>query len=622
MRLFAFFGPDVEPRGVERLRALRDDGVTLLALDGAAVALATSADIACDTVEDWLGDDGLVRCREAGDAMEQAWFEPAREAFTAQGLCWPAFDRHAMTWFWPETQVAAALAARFRERGVDELGYVAGRRSKARLYYYAPSDVPGALWRASLPDIARPRLRAWRLPPLRHLFRRIHRGGEQFLVATLRLVTGTPERKRVGIHEPAPEALAGQVVLAASAAERQRFATVAGLRAWPGGLSAVTLESDRRVAHKVARYWQVPTLPGPAPGAIDRALARRFRAAWRHARDAATGTPWESPLTDLDFHFEFYCAVRWPTLAASFARWRTLWARAHPAAVLVSSLPDSESQLPAAAARDLGIPTLALPHAAVPGHNRLGLSAEHIVCATPLEKAFYDEHGALGNTTHVCRGILSESSYPVTASASGGRADFHVLCLLDPVGNQGTLTQYVAARAQLAGLRALADVPGDLVRRVSVAFKHHPAFPEQGLLRAAGPDVKGRLLPLDSALAEALATADVVVALNYSGSALHHAIVAGKPVLFLFTDPAFAASDVLPHDRAMTGAGEILRHLETLWPTLRALAGGGEPLQRLRERAARFARERVDASAHPALEDVLARVTAVRDPPATRSPAR
>ena len=74
------------------------------------------------------------------------------------------------------------------------------------------------------------------------------------------------------------------------------------------------------------------------------------------------------------------------------------------------------------------------------------------------------------------------------------------------------------------------------------------------------------LLPPNLPLGEALDQADIVVALNYPGTALIYTLQARKPVIFFWNDPLLLyRSHTYRHSHLMLPAGVLAKTGEEMW---------------------------------------------------------
>jgi hypothetical protein len=624
-RVLAFFGSDVRSVPRAALAGRHAQGEILLALDTAAMKRCADAAVPYTVVEDWVEPDRIQAAKEEAVACEHGWFGSAREAFTRDGICWPEVDHHAMRWFWREVAVGTGLAEALEGHGLRELTFVQRVPPRPAVYDLTPTDVCGSLWCHLLPDIARP------VGSLTE----VDRDGES--TASPRSGRGRVRREirrmlrrgwRIGhaaaswwIRSGASEDdLAGRVVVAFNAGEYYRLTPIVRHLAarLPRGVAGVSHDDDHAAASKVAREWGVPVVTGPSRREADPAFCTRLQEAFGLARNGAGDEPWAAVLDALGFHFDYYGTERWPMLARGYDHWASLWGRTRPRAVLVTTLQDSESQLPALAAKRLGIPTLALPHGALQGDDLRDLSSEYILYGLGVQGSVHEAFGVEARRLVPCRGVLQANEYPVVPAPPARSAKARrVLVLTNPIGFDGTLYPHLSVKAQVEGLRALGAPPADLAGRIEVRIKPNPQYPDRALLEAAGPATVSATVPANADLHDLLGDAALVVALDYYGSALVHVIRARIPVVFFWPDPSIGSSTNRPHETVCLPAGRLLRDEAELWDTIRSFLDRPEFARELGERVADFADEQFDDGAHPDVADVLDRLAT----PESRPPA-
>lgn len=608
-RLLAFFGADIVRAGV-LTQAVRD-GFVLLALDVPAIGRALDARVPCSVIEEWVEPAAREEALVVGTRCSRGWYTSLRSEFTVDGLCWPEFDRHAMHWFWNDVALADAAVTAFQERGVREVAFLRSGQARQQLYYF-PSDTCPTYWTSTLPlggIAAGPaglalQLGAGGLSLLRPPVARAGRGLRR-LLARYTDSAGSRARQQKNI--------AGSVAVACNHSELPRFAaSIAELSAeLPGRVTVITLTHDPAPAQALAKRWNFAVLPGPQPVVTDPALGSHFLRGCSATLAAAAGQPWQRPLAVLPGHFNHYCSRRWPALVAGLRAWTTLWRRARPAAVLVSSLADAESQLPAAAARLAGIPTFSLPHGGVQSTNDLP-SIDHILCTAKTQEAAWLRGGIPAARLAACRSLLGEpTGRPAVTGTPPGGSSWRILALTQSVGAKGCLTPTISIPAQREALRALDTPPPDLEERLSLRIKVHPWADDLALYSSIGPRLAGRILPLDTPLQEALEEADLVLAVNYYGTALMYALRQGKGVLHFWTDPLFGHDRHFAQAAIFLPAGRLVRTGEELWTAARDFFLNPVGAAELRARARDFSDEMLDDRSYPSLAQVLLSVGGV-----------
>lgn len=584
------------------LRATAADGV-LLPLDSHAIQQAADVGLPFTTVDDWLTVDDRRDVRARIRACADRWFEAGLEAFTVDGICWPHLDRMFLDHFWEEWVVQDALGAAFVGAGVQQLRFVRPVGDRPSLLW-GPADTFGACWEARYGDrldlvVERVSSR-WRAR--RDLLRRaLGKAGR--IASTVRAQSFRP---------PPPTARTGTVTLAVYQPELARFWHL--LESVGRDSSAVVLvEPDRALALLEGRNRCVPVHPGPSAAPVP--ISDRVRQGLDAVARSDLGQPWEGAVGACRSTFEHYCAVRWPRLAGELRAWEDLWRAGRPGVVVTSSLEGPASRLPAEAARRVGIPTLAAPHAAydVPWYG--ALSADALLVAHALQRELYGRSGMPWDRLAACRDIVSHYEYETRrAAVVQPHEGVRVLALTNPVSYVTARLisdRFVAHGEQLAALRALRDVPTG----VDVRLKVHPGFPDRELVRVAGPDVDRLVLPLDADLVSELDNADLVVGVNYMGSALLHVLAAGKPCVHLWTAAQLVRDH--PFGALFAAGGEVLTTASELRRLLSDSLADPGVLADLAARSAAFAETWLTAGDAPSFAEHVHE--ALVSPPATRA---
>lgn len=607
-RLLAFFGSDLEGRGPEYLQQADHEGYALLALDFSAAARAAAAAVPYTLCDDWVGTASRLSAIENAAIWEREWFEAARQEFTWEGICWPDFDRHAMHWFWLEVAFADLLAEAFGKEGITDLRFFQDEEKRPGVYV-SPADIYSAAWEEALrctrepPDTAQEP--GQHEKPDEPLYRRVFMSARARARRILTLVPQPPGPETGAI--PAPVSLPkGAIVLAFNVGEAHRFTPI--IEELYQGVScpvaAVTLSHDPTRANAIGAEWPVPVAPGPALGELDAGSQAKFSQAYSRLVAEGLGEPWHSALRRFEFHFEYYRRERWPTLANGFRAWQELWKEARPQAVLVSSLYDAESQLPAAAARPLGIPTFAIPHGATQLVDDL-LASDYVLYGYRIQEMAWQLGGIKSSRVKPCHGIVTENEYPSSPNSelesSGG---LRLLGLTNPTGFERRLLPTLSLRAQLEALRAVNRPPADIAARINLRIKPHPNNAEFEIFALADRGLERAVVPPNADLRSALQDSDLVVAINYLGSALLHALRLGKPVVLLWVDELFLKAPGTQVDLFMPGC-QLARTPEEFWDVVRKFFTDERFAQAMRLKAQEFCRGNLDDSDYPTISEVI-----------------
>ena len=90
-------------------------------VDKPAATFCISKNLQFITVDDWLTSEEIDQARSNAANWERNWFESKRATFTTEGICWPEFDRQALSLFWRECFLCNVLAQKIVENKVKEL---------------------------------------------------------------------------------------------------------------------------------------------------------------------------------------------------------------------------------------------------------------------------------------------------------------------------------------------------------------------------------------------------------------------------------------------------------------------------------------------------------------------
>jgi hypothetical protein len=617
-KVFAFFGADIADDNRRCLHENVEDGYSLLALDAAAIRAATIAELPFTLIDDWIDTNARRHARETALACHCKWYIHARQAFTVDGICWPEFDRNAMFGFWQEVFVGMALIESFRQHRLTRLKFYQ-HEPKRPCIHNEPADCTTAIWGSSHPDLceiipkAKSKSEPARFSPRVGIMLR----GKKLYWGVLGAARSMCSPRKIGHWKPfgglgltilqhrRRTNFSGKAIIACYDFEFFRFELVMRqlVDAYPGGVAAVATNVPGAAELKVPHGLNVPVASGPA-GRTSLRTQKLFTAAYQQALTNSIGSPWHEPLSLLDFHFHYYCVERWPRLVSKYRLWRKLWKQVKPSIVMVSSNVHSESQLPAAAAQATGIPTYSIPHGAVDTFPETIIASHYILCDHLLQKETWRAVGIPNDRLLLCRGVVPEHEYPVKPVLMDfARGACRLVALTDPVSYPSRILGG-SHKAQLDALAILARPPENLREKVNVVLKLHPHSSELDLYAAVDKELQQRIL-LNTDLIALLTITDLVVSVNYLGSALIHVMRAQKPVIFLWTDPLMGQSITREYAEFFLQAGILARTEKAFWGLVSAFISDHEFAGEMRRGVQKFATAFLDNSAYSTVDKLV-----------------
>lgn len=567
-----FHGTDLIGPAPDLLRRAAADGQALVALDSMALAWAVREGLPHTGLEAWLDKGALTQARRLAPEYEASWFAPSRGLFTFDGLCWPEFDREVLYAYWLSACTAHALSQGLARRGVRRLT-VFRREPPRPMLYFEPADTAALYWQGAFPGqvesviLPEPKPEAQTAP-------------EQ-----------NAARPDFFLHDNL-ELLRGRAALCLNPLEVFRLGRHIGeIRSVFGDQVVLVVNSHLpRDVNPIAQKTGLPVLGmGPAgkpamdvAGQCQRGFAKLL---------ATQAEPLRSILRHNAAHFETLFR-RWVWLEATREYWQRAFAAAPPALVAVSSLEDSESQLPAQAAARFGIPSICLPHGI--GLTRAARpKADLVLHLGQADRQAYLRSGIPAQRLAGCEDLGIQNEYPVDESLAWtpAKGKLNILALMAATGRPGVLYPVIRHTAQVRALRALAAPPPDMAALLNLTLKTHPGLPDLEIIELAGPKAQALLAPLDLPLANALATADLVVALNYTGVGVLHCAEAGKPLVQFWLDPDIGQADPFPFADLYAPAGHMTRSEDEFWNAVRRFLDEPGFAEALRQRARDFCQD-------------------------------
>jgi hypothetical protein len=593
-RIIAFFGVPGSKEKLEALSQAHAAGYTILPLDTTAHGLARKANVSFAPIDAFVTTDAIARAQKEAEQCHNHWFKGAASAFTTDGICWPEFDQEAMYWFWCEALFAKALADSLLEKGLHELTFFISSPVRPSLYYY-PSDIHAVLWQAMLSDHVQP--------------------------ITLSCASRSTENPVIsfkdvhGRHISSASVLNEKLVFALNPAEFHRFSPIIKQlkNKYPGNVAAVLIFSQETRAKELSESYSIPVVSPVSSPSAKNDFKNQFLHGFEKSLLFSNGKPWRPFLKHLKYQFEFYCGQRLPAVVNNYRAWIELWSGIRPKALITSTLADSESQLPAAAATRFDIPTFSLPHASFPAPLRAIAGANYFFYSNSIQKTVFERSGVPADRLKPVRENISQNEYPAVArNLSSTDAKWRILALTDPIGFEGCIFPYVRPGKQLDALLTLDHPPEDISARLSLKIKTHPHWADLDIFCATRSSTLVRkMISPDSDLNALLPEVDLVIALNYCGSALMNVLKNGLPVFFYWTDE-FMLRELgkltqisWSNSELFLCAGKLVSTAEQLWKSIEDFFTRPWMGERLRSKAKSFAEQYLDGSAYPAVTEVV-----------------
>lgn len=613
-----FSAADLELRnGPRLLTKAHVDGYTIVPLDSPAVSLASELELPYQLLEDILGRTAFHDALEKAAFCERNWYHSSREAFTEDGVCWPEIDSLSMRWFWQDAMVALELAQFLRRHQAEELSLFDPLILRSPQVSLGSSDTWGALLAAELPGKVK---KIKRLSSLRFAW---WYGGLLRLIG--RKLNNRMFRRSSAVPEGMPD-VTKKFLLVVSSQEFHRYGQMIRDLAtnMPEHVAVVVIGGRSKSVVEFGKECGIRVHAGPLslPGTLvpdlfplvpTRAmseLGRRFMAAYRIAVRKAGGKPWEQPLSALEFHFTYYCGFRWPMLHRNhFSFWTNLFSQGKPVLLLIPSQGQGEYRLVIEAARRHGIGTCLIPHAGVPRVDTDGHS-DYWVFQHRAQKSFMKKLQVPENRLIGIRGIFSENEYAVSPATGLMTNDrLRILALLDDTtACTNSVVKDMSLSDQLAALRILGECPADIASKIDLALKVHPGWGDVDIIAAVSYGLADKILPVSSDLISILRNTDLVIAVNYYGSALISVLRSGVPIIFLCTATKWIDSQAAASVDTFLAGGVFVGNAREFWDVVRNFLSDPEIACELSEKSRRFGEEWLSEQDFPSVVDWLQQI--------------
>ena len=160
-------------------------------------------------------------------------------------------------------------------------------------------------------------------------------------------------------------------------------------------------------------------------------------------------------------------------------------------------------------------------------------------------------------------------------------------------------------RAQIEALDIIGDIPTDLAALIELKIKTHPGFPDLEIFSLANDKLKQYVLPAETELSLVLDTTNLIIAVNYFGSALINSFRKGIPVVFLWVDQLVGKTAFFDQANIYTQAGELVRSKEDLWASIRRFISDLKYAEDMKQKAISFREEYLNDGDYPEIYEII-----------------
>jgi len=588
-KIFTFFGSDIKKFNI--LKTYSEKGYSLLPLDTSAISLFQKSEIPYRTIDDYIESKERCVAIEKAEICEKNWFESARNEFTYDGICWPDLDRRAMHLFWADICLAHTLGSCFKKNSIQKLIFPECPYPPVQIYYNH-SHTCKNFWMKDLSSITST------LPTSKFL--KTAQYGYKKIIHTIHLI------KKPNTYTIPHSLFNNKIILVINPCEAVRFNEIVNSlkHNFKDQFLVISLSTDVQEVKKMSLEWSIPVFCEPPIKNVNYNLKNIFLKGYQKCLEESNNSFWKKPLEHLDTHFKYYCERRWPELIAKYESWLNFWQLACPDVVIVSSLADSESQIPAEAAKKMGILTFSIPHGGGVDPDNIA-SSEYILYSLKTQQIAWKQGGIENHRLIPCRGLLSENEYPALSSSPIHTTLFgKILVLTHPVSIPDLLPD-TSIEAQFEGFQTLVHSPKDQI--FDIKIKVHPAWPEIELIKMANENLYSKIIPVNYPLKSALQWADLVVDLNSASTAILHAIRERKAVIFFYSDKKFSENGNSWGKVANTrmDAGILVHDRFQFWDIVQQFFSDPDIRQNMYNRSSKYAHDYLDDTPYPRIDEII-----------------
>lgn len=584
--VYPFFGAELKNTKTDFFKALAGKSVDIIAMDSLAIGISHELGLKYSTIDDWITTSQRIEAIHLASAHEKTWFEQKRDLFTVENTCWPEIDRFALHSFWLNCFYLLTLSNNFKNTGIQAITLVDSFRNSP--HFTASSS-------SILQTYFRQNFRVnWKYFPRTRMIELISKSHQIFFGRADRSVNLESDVDQQGeglIEDLSGIETVGNILIALNFGELFRFQPLISQlkNSYGNKLIIVVRKGDIDEIRNISFELKVPIIKFQAKTITNRDKhVGKFNYAFTETIKSSDGVQNEV-FHAFNFYFDYLSKVRWPGLVNDLASWSTLIEKYSPDLVFISSLDEAESQLSGLAAKQQGIPTVALPHGGLQIRGG-AIYSDYSLCEHGVQERIWIRSGIAGGSIIKCDGLIPEDEYPTEDNRPYWEYGvLRVLVLTNPIGFDNCVAPLIDPRKQLTAIKIVGSIPPDLIHQVNLRIKLHPKFQNRELYKVIDERLLDSIVPSESQLSSLLAESDVIVSLNYFGTALIHSIFIGKPVVYLWTDQCLGKTGDLENADLLLGAGELARNESEFWDVIRKVKTKSTYADQLKSKSSAFA---------------------------------
>jgi hypothetical protein len=641
-KIFAFYGSDLEGYPDFFLECLYKKGYGLLALDVKSIEFASLHKLPYTIINDWLDTKTMLEIRDIAEGCEINWFKPVREEFTSNGVCWPEFDHVAMQSFWLDAITSLKLANFFRVCGIEEL-LIVKQKNPIPVVFNRGCDVCKILWENELADLIRI-IESKGVPDNiiinngdRNKFKYIIFKMNGFIYS-LKKSPSLKSRLSIIINSTnkitsyillqfqssisrvysSPENLTGKIAFLASGIELSRSNDILQdlITTFPKNVVIIPHQMSKSDANLTIKKWEIPIIKISEKWIVEPHVSKKFTKGYQDLIKISKGRVEDKIVSVLRFHFLYYCQYRWPMLNNFLNHYLNVFLRNPPKIIISAALNLAEWHIPILAAKRCGIKTISIPHGVVFGSGSVkGLFFDYDLYLNQISKEILQQIAGINENQLIpCKNCTDVNSHPTRViKPKFSQNSWKILVLFAETTNlslninNSCIYPFRNPKIQMEAIKILSSPPEDLKEKISLKFKVHPTFSELELFNAVGEDFLNNVLPTDTQLEPVLDETDLVIGVNYHGSAFVHAIKNKKPMIFYYSDEFF--ENGLKKSKSLyellSNNVTIVHTSDELWDLIRNFFTDPVVSAQMKSDVSLFSNQFLDNSSYPTIGNVI-----------------
>ena len=283
-----------------------------------------------------------------------------------------------------------------------------------------------------------------------------------------------------------------------------------------------------------------------------------------------------------------------------------MFSKSRPALLILTSLPDTESQLPAVASNFCKIKSFCLSHG-IGVFRKLVLQTSYVLAQNKIDQTSHIFSGREITDIKLCKDLGVINEYPTIKVDQYNKSNKKIkfLVLTGDTGHSSCIFPARNRKYHAQGLMDIRSIMNIFNDSIDLKIKVHPKYHDKELIEAYTPELIDNVLPINSNLEEALEWADCIIALNYLCVAIIHCFNAKNPVLLYLTIKNLPWASPYEYSHLLLNGCEVVNDISALKIQVKSILEDPSILLKMSEKSSNFRKSFLSTNGSNELTEIV-----------------